>query len=59
MVCIVTVENRYVYALLSNLFSYLLAYNLAWKISEVLKNTAKDPEQLLDSYQIEVCACML
>ncbi|KAH8551836.1 FAD binding domain-containing protein [Umbelopsis sp. PMI_123] len=26
------------------------AYNLAWKISSVLKNVVKDPEQLLDSY---------
>ncbi|KAG2179816.1 hypothetical protein INT43_003599 [Umbelopsis isabellina] len=29
------------------------AYNLAWKISAILNNTVKDPEQLLESYHLE------
>lgn len=36
---------------------YLLIYvadNLAWKLSDVLKNLPKDPEKLLDSYGLEV-----
>jgi hypothetical protein len=32
----------------------MLAYNLAWKISAILNNTVKDPEQLLETYYTEV-----
>jgi hypothetical protein len=31
-----------------------LADNLAWKMSDVLKGIAANPEQLLDSYTFEV-----
>lgn len=31
-----------------------IAHNLAWKMSDVLRGIASDPEKLLDSYNEEV-----
>jgi hypothetical protein len=33
---------------------HIIADNLAWKMSDVLKGIAANPEQLLDSYSFEV-----
>jgi len=33
---------------------FMIADNLAWKISDVLKGVSRDPERLLNSYNLEV-----
>jgi hypothetical protein len=40
--------------ILKHLKLKLLADNLAWKMSDVLKGIAADPEKLLESYNGEV-----
>lgn len=36
---------------------YVIAHNLAWKMSDALKGLSSDPEKLLDSYNQEVKYC--